>query len=86
METYSPLTVLENTLYTFAMTIKSEQFLVDNRGRATSVVLPVAEYKKIIRHMHDLEDSLDLKQAIATSRGTISHASLLEQLKSRGIL
>jgi hypothetical protein len=68
------------------MTLKSEQFLVDKRGHAKAIILSLMDYRKLVRHLHDLEDALDLKHAVATGRGTISHSALLGQLKRNGIV
>lgn len=68
------------------MTPKPDQFIVDNKGRTKAVLLSLAEYRKIVDHLYDLEDALDLKHAIATSKKMISYAAFRGQLKNQGIL
>ena len=63
-----------------------EHFLVDENGKPEAVVLSLAQYSKLMRHIEDLEDAAFLKRAIQTSRGTLSHAKLLERLKRRRLL
>lgn len=66
------------------MTLKTEQFLVDKRGHPKAVVLSLAEYRGLVHYLEDLEDALDLKHAVETSPGTISHRELIAQLKRQG--
>ena len=32
-----------------------QQFIVDEKGRKTAVVLPIKEYERLLEDMHDLE-------------------------------
>lgn len=66
--------------------LKKEQFLVDKNGQPKAIVLDLSEYNKLLKLIEDLEDSLDLKHAIETSTGFISHDKLLSQLKKRGLI
>ncbi len=66
--------------------LKKEQFLVDKEGNAKAVVLDIVEYNKLLRFIENLEDSLDLKRAIETSPGFISHKKLTARLKKQGLL
>lgn len=68
------------------MTLKAEQFLVDKEGYPKGVVLSMEEYRHLLRHLEDLEDALDLRHAVATSSGTISHRTLIQQLKRQNLL
>ena len=36
------------------MRVLKQQFLVDEGGKRTAVVLPVAKYKKLLEDLHDL--------------------------------
>jgi hypothetical protein len=36
------------------MKLPKQQFLVDEGGRKTAVVLPVAKYRKLLEDLHDL--------------------------------
>jgi len=66
--------------------VKSAQYLVNNAGAPTAVVVDVAEYRRLLHLIEDLEDALDLKRARESSSGTISHAALKTRLKKAGLL
>ena len=61
-------------------------FLVDEHGNAEAVVLPLADYRKLLQLVEDLSDTQTLKRAIRTSSGTITHAQLLDRLKRQQLL
>ena len=61
--------------------IEPHQFLVDKRGKPEAVILPMANYRKLMRTLEDFKDAITLKRAIRTSPGTLSHHQLLENLK-----
>ena len=66
--------------------IKPEHFLVDEHGKPEAVVISVMDYEKLIHLIEDLEDAVELKRAIRTSRATLSHAQLVERLKRQRLL
>ena len=71
---------------TMDLILKKEEFLVDKNGHPKAIVLKVSEYNKLLKFIEDLEDSLDLKHAIETSSGFISHNELLKQLKEQELI
>ena len=60
--------------------------IIDKRGKPKGVILKISEYNKLLRLIEELEDALDLKNAVETASEFISHKELLEQLKEKGIL
>ncbi len=36
------------------MPVSREQFIVDDKGRKTKVVLPIKDYEKLLEDLHDL--------------------------------
>ncbi len=58
-----------------------EQYIVDENGQKTAVVLPVEEYEELLEDLHDLA-------IIAERRDepTIAFEELKKQLKEYGIL
>ncbi len=36
------------------MSVSREQFIVDDKGRKTKVVLPIKDYEKLLEDLHDL--------------------------------
>ncbi|OGB90224.1 hypothetical protein A2625_02725 [candidate division WOR-1 bacterium RIFCSPHIGHO2_01_FULL_53_15] len=46
------------------MNFFKEKFLVDEKGRKIAVMLDAKGYEKLMAHLEDLEDSLELKKAV----------------------
>jgi len=59
----------------------STQYVTDDTGRKTAVLLPIEQYEKLMEDLQDLA-------AIAERRNepTISHQELIEELKRDGLL
>ena len=58
-----------------------EQYIIDEKGQKTAVILPVKEYEELLEDLHDL--------AIIAERrdeSTISHEELKKRLKKDGLL
>jgi hypothetical protein len=62
------------------------EFLVSRSGEPKGVLLPIAEYRRLLRLFEDMEDALDLKRAVRTNKRFISHERLKSRLKRRGLL
>ena len=69
-----------------AVQMKPNQFLVDQHGKPEAVVLPLADYQKLLDLLEDAADVTTLRQAIRSSRGVISHAQLLKRLKRKRLI
>ena len=63
-----------------------DRFIVDKRGKPQAVILSFVNYQKLARLVEDREDARELRRAIRTSRGTITHAKLLARLRRRRLL
>ncbi len=61
--------------------LSQERYLVDKKGRPKAVVLGMAQYRKMLKVIEDLEDALDLKRAQATASSFLSHEELLKRLR-----
>ena len=63
------------------MATQQEQFVVDEKGKKTGVIVPVKQYQKLIEDLHDLA-------VIAERRDedTISFDKLKSRLSKDGIL
>ena len=59
----------------------STQYVTDDTGKKTAVVLPIEQYEKLLEDLEDLA-------AIAERRSepTVSHEELIEELKRDGLL
>jgi hypothetical protein len=57
------------------------QFVTDETGKRTAVLLPIAEYEHLLEDLHDLA-------AVAERRKepTVPHEQFLEELKRDGLL
>ena len=64
------------------MVIQTE-YLVDGNGQKKSVVLSIRDYRKLVEHLEDLEDSLDLKKAKESARSFVDFEKLLNDLKAK---
>ena len=63
------------------MKLPKQQFLVDEGGRKTAVVLPVAKYRKLLEDLHDLAVVAERRE-----EETISLQEMKRRLKAHGVL
>ena len=45
------------------------KYLVDEQGKRTAVVLSMRDYRSLLQRLEELEDALDLDEAIGTAKG-----------------
>ncbi len=62
------------------------QYLVDEQGRKKGVLLSIKEYKELLAKIEDLEDALELDEAVRTAEGFKDHQEFREELKREGLL
>jgi len=62
------------------------QYLVDEKGRKKAVLLSIKEYRELMRKLEDLEDSLELDEAVRTAQGFRDYREVREELKEEGLL
>jgi PHD/YefM family antitoxin component YafN of YafNO toxin-antitoxin module len=63
------------------MGITHEQYIIDNEGKKTAVIIPIEQYEKLLEDLHDL--------AVVVERRTEEPISLEEmkrRLKDNGLL
>jgi len=60
------------------------QFLVDDRGNKTSVLLSISDYEALMEEIDDVEDVRLFDQAIGEQNG--ESISLDEYMKKRGLI
>lgn len=65
------------------MVIQTE-YLVDQKGKKRSVVLPIRNYVKLMEHLEDMEDALDLKKAKKNAKDFIDFEQFTSKLKEQG--
>jgi len=62
------------------------KFVVSPAGRKEAVLLGVAQYRRLLRKIEDLEDALALDRAERTSKKLVSYFSVSRRLKPAGEL
>ena len=68
----------------FEMKSINPQFLVDDRGNKTSVLLSISDYESLMEEIDDVEDVRLFDQAIGEQNG--ESISLDEYMKKRGLI
>ena len=63
-----------------------QRFVVDERGRKTAVVLDIAAYQALMEHLEDLEDTLELDEAVRSSKSFRSYDEIRAEMKNTGRL
>ncbi len=56
------------------------KYVVDKKGRRTAVVLSIKDYRVLMQRLEDLEDALDLDQAVETATGFREYSELRAEL------
>lgn len=68
----------------FEMKSINPQFLVDDRGNKTSVLLSISDYESLMEEIDDADDVRLFDQAVDTQNG--ESISLDEYMKKRGLI
>ena len=64
----------------------SEKYLIDRSGRKTAVMLDVATYRALMEYVEDLEDALELDEAVRSAKSFRSYDEIRTELKTEGKL
>ena len=67
-------------------TVVRPEFVVDIRGRTKSVLLSVSQYRRLLKHLEDLEDALELDKAVRTGKKFRDYAEIQVELRKAGRL
>lgn len=62
------------------------RFLVNAKGRKTAVVLSMKEYRLLIEHIEDLEDTLEMDAAVKSETTFRDYSEIRAELKAEGKL
>ena len=65
------------------MNIQAE-YLVDRKGHRKSVVLPIRYFERLLDHLEDLEDAVDLKKARISEKDFVDFDQLTRRLRKQG--
>ncbi len=63
-----------------------EEYVVDERGRKTAVVIDIAAYKAMIEHLENLEDALELDESVRSANGFRPYSEIRAEMKDAGRL
>jgi len=64
----------------------NEKYVVAADGKPTAVVLDIRTYRRLLRHLEDLEDALALDEAVRSAKGFRDYTEVRAQLKKDGLL
>ncbi|RKU36691.1 hypothetical protein C6495_03140 [Candidatus Poribacteria bacterium] len=62
------------------------RYLVNAKGRKTAVVLSMKEYRLLMEHIEDLEDTLEMDIAVRTETEFQDYREIRAELKAEGKL
>lgn len=62
------------------------RYLVNAKGRKTAVVLSMKEYRLLMEHIEDLEDTLEMDIAVRTETEFRDYREIRAELKAEGKL
>ena len=68
------------------MATPGTKYLVDKRGRKKAVLLAIKEYSRLVSRLEELEDTLDLDEAVRTAGSFRDYREVREDLKREGHL
>ena len=57
------------------------KYLVNEKGRKTAAVLSMKDYRCLMQRLEDLEDALDLDQAVEAAEGFREYTVIRENLE-----
>ncbi|MDZ4247376.1 MAG: hypothetical protein U1D67_09695 [Dehalococcoidia bacterium] len=68
------------------MTTNSTRYIVDAKGRKKAVLLNIREYSRLLTRLEELEDAVDLDEAIRHEQGFRDYHEVREELRKEGRL
>ncbi len=68
------------------MATTSTKYLVDKKGKKKAVLLDITEYSRMIRRLEELEDALDLDEAVRSGGKFRKYGQIREELHRAGRL
>ena len=63
-----------------------EKYLVDEHGKRTAVQLDIATYNALLEHLEDLEDALELDEAVKSAKSFRPYEQIREEMRQAGRL
>ena len=65
---------------------RKEEYLINESGKKTAVMLDLATYRALLEHIEDLEDALELDEAVRTATSFRPYHQVKADLKRTGRL
>ena len=62
------------------------KYLVNEKGRKTAAVLSMKDYRLLMQRLEDLEDALDLDEAVETATDFREYSEIRSELQKEGKL
>ena len=63
------------------MSKMTSRYIVDGKGRKKSVVLDMREYRRLLERLEELEDTLDLDEAVRSAHTFVGYEAFRKELK-----
>ena len=61
-------------------------FVVDEKGKKVAVILDIASYRALLEQLGQLEDALELDEAVRSSKGSRPYEEIRAELEQSGRL
>ena len=61
------------------------KYVVDEKGRKTAVVLLIKDYRALMQRLEDLEDALDLNQAVEAATDFRAYSEIRSELQMNSV-
>ncbi|MBI4299144.1 MAG: hypothetical protein HY666_05220 [Chloroflexi bacterium] len=68
------------------MATAKTRYLTDSSGRKKAVVIDLREYRGLVKRLEELEDALDLDEAVRTAKGFRDYQTIQKALRAKGNL
>ena len=62
------------------------KYLIDNKGKKKAVLMDMSEYSRLLARMEELEDALDLDEAVRSEPDFRDYHEIREELVKKGRL
>ncbi|MBI2872365.1 MAG: hypothetical protein HYY00_04155 [Chloroflexi bacterium] len=62
------------------------RYIVDERGRKKGIVLDLKEYRRLLKRLEEMEDTLDLDEAVRSAHSFADYETVRKEFKQEGRL
>lgn len=62
------------------------QYVIDDTGERKAVLLNISEYQQLLQRLEDLEDALELEEAIETEHDFKGYNEIKREISKLGLL